>query len=142
MRETKTPDKRRIALQDFFNAALPETFKSLPEYIHHIYILLDPISTIYLIQILERQQPNYDEEVQSAITTSLTYLHTKRESFPLKKRNPPHAKVPLHLKLDTSTNNNRLPYSSRPSPYSPKTMARVSYPTSKTCPKSSFHHDP
>ena len=89
LRETKTPDKRRIALRDFFNAALPETIKSLPEYIHHIYILLDPISTIYLIQILERQQPNYDEEVQSAITTSLTYLHTKRDPSPSKKEPSP-----------------------------------------------------
>lgn len=59
--------------------------KSLPEYIHHIYILIGPINTKYLIQILERYQPNYDEEVKSAITTSLSYLLTKRDSLPFKK---------------------------------------------------------
>ena len=85
LREAKTPDKRRIALQEFFDAILPETMKSLPEYIHHIYILLDPISTTYLIQILERHQPNYDEEIKSAIATSLAFLFTKRDSLLLKK---------------------------------------------------------
>ena len=83
----KTPDKRRIALREFFNAVLPETIKSLPEYIHHIYILLDPISTKHLIQILQHHQPHY-QEVQSA----LTYLLSKRDSLPLKKGTLPMLK--------------------------------------------------
>jgi hypothetical protein len=85
LREAKTPDKRRVVLRDFFDALPPETMNSLPDYIHHIYILIGPINTKYLIQILELHQPNYDEEVKSAITTSLSYLLTKRDSLSFKK---------------------------------------------------------
>lgn len=82
LRKFQSPNTRRKELHDFFDACLPETLKQLAVYIHHIYILLDPISTIELIRLLgERlESDGNDTDLQEAISASLKYLHSKHDS--------------------------------------------------------------
>ena len=94
IREAPSPDLKRKALEDFFDAALVPTLTELPSYIHHIYILLDPVSTLDLIYILETH-PSDDEDVKSAISTSLSFLLSKRDSIPLRpSKLPPLRSLP------------------------------------------------
>jgi len=58
-------------------------------------MLLDPISTLDLIHILETHPSNDDKEIQPVIATALTYLTSKRDSIPLRKgKLPPLRSLP------------------------------------------------
>jgi len=82
LRDSPSPSLRRKALMDFFDAVLPETLKQLESYIHHIYILLDPISTTTLISLLQTQlTTSQDSDVTSSLTTSLTFLTSKHDAL-------------------------------------------------------------
>ena len=64
--------------------------KQLPIYIHHIYMLLDPVSTNDLIHLLEQQLDlssvaSSDSDFQEALNTSLSYLNSKRESLAIRQ---------------------------------------------------------
>ena len=91
LRDTQSPNLRRKALSDFFDAVLPETLKQLPTYIHHIYILLDPISTITLLSLLTHalSLTPQDTDVHEALTTALTYLTTKHDCLASLQSNLP-----------------------------------------------------
>ena len=51
LRKPQSPNLKGFFLEDFFKACRVESLTSLPTYIHRIYILLDPISTVALIAI-------------------------------------------------------------------------------------------
>ena len=83
LRKSQSPNIRRTALHDFFDACLPDTMKQLPVYVHHIYILLDPISSIELIRLVEHHadDDSNDSDLQDALSASLDYLCSKHEAF-------------------------------------------------------------
>ena len=83
LRYARTPEDRRKALEDFFDACLPITLKELPGRIHHIYMLLDPLSTLVLYRLLEDRKGDDDEEIVAAISLALSYLSSKRDTLPL-----------------------------------------------------------
>ena len=85
LRESQLPNLKRKALKEFFDACLPATMKQLPDYIHHVYMLLDPLSTMDLIRLVEHYinslTDNSDSELRAGLTSSLKYLTSKHESL-------------------------------------------------------------
>ena len=59
--------------------------KELPDQIHRIYMLLDPLSTLDLIHILETHTSQDDPEMKTVISSALSYLTSKRDSIPLRR---------------------------------------------------------
>ena len=90
LRRTQTSNLRRNALKDFFGACLPDTLKQLSSYIQRIYMLLDPLSRMDLIRILESQlqslnaEEHPDNNVASEIEASLEYLNSRPESLDIR----------------------------------------------------------
>jgi hypothetical protein len=76
LRQPQTPNQRRNVLQVFFNNSPPEIISDLPNRLHRICMLLDPISIISLIHILESQSPS-TPSTTAALSTSLSYLLSK-----------------------------------------------------------------
>jgi hypothetical protein len=102
LRDSRSPNLKRKVLHDFFDACLPETMKQLPVYIHHIYMLLDPVSTNDLIHLLEQHLDlssftSSDSDLHDAFNTSLSYLNSKRESLAIRP-----GKLPSFTSLDES----------------------------------------
>jgi hypothetical protein len=120
LRELQSPNLRREALQNFFDACLPETMKQLPNKIHRIYMLLDSISTIDLIRLLEHRKDKLledkdtDPEVLDAVISSLTFLNSKRESIAIRTGTLPALKLlPETEWVAPSSSQKRLEQSTR-----------------------------
>jgi len=101
LRAPPSPNLRRKLLKEFFDACLPKTLKQLSSYIRRIYMLIDPLSTMDLIRILESQLQTFeseeapDTELTTAIKTSLEYLNSKHESLAIRTgRLPPLKHLP------------------------------------------------
>lgn len=91
LRELQSPNLKRKALKQFFDACLLNTMKQLPDYIHHIYMLLDALSSMTLIHLVEQRlkivQEDAYTDVHNALSTSLSYLTSKRGSLALQPGN-------------------------------------------------------
>jgi hypothetical protein len=77
--------------------------KQLAVYIHHIYILLDPISTAELIRLLEERfdVDGNDSDLQDALSASLEYLYSKRDSLTNREGTLPNLKSLPETKWST-----------------------------------------
>ena len=89
MRSIPSPNLRRRQLSNFLDAALPSTLAKFPDYIHRLYMILDPLTITTLTTHLQRlktsasSSPDIDKSagLEDALSKTLEYLYSKREGL-------------------------------------------------------------
>ena len=87
LRKPQSPNLKGFLLEDFFKACHVERVTLLPTYIHRIYILLDPISTVVLVAIVQQllKQYNMDKNAKACVVSlneALSYLESHSPIHP------------------------------------------------------------
>jgi hypothetical protein len=85
-----SPNLRQKALQEFFDTITADTLKQLSDEIHRVYMLLDPFSTVRLIQFLELAKtstPNNVEipELETSLSSALETFYSKSDYLPFRQ---------------------------------------------------------
>jgi hypothetical protein len=111
MRSIQSPNLRRRELSQFFDAASPSTLSQFPNYIHRLYILLDPLTSTVLTRSLQRLQrtissdPNLNQSagLDEALSQTLEYLYSKRENLILRPGKLEGVKSKMEMQWEDSS---------------------------------------